>query len=127
MAGYDDTGFYNGAIDGWQDTVVQGANMIANGAYNIVAETSKWMEEAIPNNIWWTIKPDEKLPTAYATHRQATIAIDDLHFKKELYVSSIALSNFILALHPYFLAIDISIIFLGVPSGFDLSYLINIF
>ena len=86
MGGYDDTGFYNGAIDGWWDKLEQETSQIAEGAYNGIAETSKWMEDAGLN--WWTIEPDDKLPTSYKVHRQATIAIDDLHFKKELFVNS---------------------------------------
>jgi len=86
MAPYDDSGFYNGGVTGWQDNVEQGANMVAQGGYNLYAEAGKWMESVNAN--WWDVDPNSKLPTAYTIHRQATIAIDALHFKKELFVNS---------------------------------------
>lgn len=86
MGSYDDMGFYNGGIDGWQDTITQTGQTIANIAYNVVAVSSKFIEDVGAN--WWTIDTVKKLPNAYSVQRQATIAIDDLHFKKELYVNS---------------------------------------
>lgn len=82
MAGYDDTGFYNGGIDTWWDVLEQGAQHVANTPYNLGLK----IYNALTNI--GNPDPETAAPAAYATHRQATIAIDDLHFKKELMVNS---------------------------------------
>lgn len=87
-AGYDETGFYNGGIDEFWEVLAQYGEQIKMGLWNLYAVFKNWWDDQ--NNPAGSpqINPNTKAPIAYALHRQATLAIDDLHFVKELVINS---------------------------------------
>lgn len=84
---YDDAGFYNGGIDNWYDSLEQFGKQLLSGAY----QTGLFIYNSlvsIGSGKWSNINTDEQKPLASVFQRQATIAIDQLHYVKELIVNS---------------------------------------
>lgn len=89
MGAYDSTGFYNAGIDEWKDKAEEFGNTVANGIYNIPAAVSNFFTDLGNTVTGNTVKENkEKLNIAYSYKNQATIALDDLHYVKELVVNS---------------------------------------
>lgn len=82
---YDVNGYYNAGLDYWMDLATQAGEQIKQIPHNTWAVFNNWLAE---QNVEWDGKPLEKMPMAYAIHGQATVAIDNLHYDKELTVNS---------------------------------------
>ena len=82
---YDkENGYYNGGLDYWLDRVMQLGESIKQGPWNIAATISRAtggsdVDSTYINNL---------TPQAWTYHNQMTIALDDVHFDKELVVNS---------------------------------------
>lgn len=87
-AGYDETGFYNGGIDEFWDVLAQYGEQIKFGLWNIGATVSNYFDSLGNPAGSPVINTNKQAPIAFAIHRQSTIAMDDLHYVKELVVNS---------------------------------------
>ena len=82
---YDDNGYYNGGFDEWWDWANQFAEQFKMNFYNLYATGNNAYVSA---NASSKLNKHEKMPIGYAMQRQATIAIDDVHYKKQLIANS---------------------------------------
>lgn len=86
---YDEAGFYNGGIDAWKDSFQAVASQIQHSFTELIIRAQEvW--DAIGNSIKsGNVSAFHKQVKAISTfHRQSTIAIDALHYTKELIVNS---------------------------------------
>lgn len=87
---YDETGFYNAGIDSKRDQVEAVANQISNAGSDFASQAYQWWIAI--NNLVKSGNVEEFLHTqikqVHTTPRQSTIAIDALHYTKELVVNS---------------------------------------
>ena len=82
---YDDNGYYNGGFDEWWDWATQFAEQFKMNFYNIYALSHNAYVNASAQS---KLNKHEKMPIGYSMIRQATIAIDDIHYKKQLVANS---------------------------------------
>jgi hypothetical protein len=85
-AAYDDNGYYNGGFDDWWDTAVQWSEQTQTHFYNLAKALEKGWIDFTGGNQGSNATKDTPLARNY--HRQATIAIDGLHYDKELVANS---------------------------------------
>ncbi len=88
---YDETGFYNGGIDSKKDQFQSVLDQVGNAFSSVYLEAKTWWESI--GNIAKSATTGQELDLPKAkriatTPNQATITIDDLHYKKELVVNS---------------------------------------
>jgi len=82
---YDkENGYYNGGLDYWLDKITELGETVKQGIWNagsMIADSvsKKDIDSTYINN---------KHPKAWAWHNQATIALDGVHFNKELIVNT---------------------------------------
>ena len=82
---YDkENGYYHGGFDYWIDTASQFGEQIKQTLWNAGAAYHNHTGNGGKNSTYI----NARFPVAYAIHNQATIALDDLHFDKELVVNS---------------------------------------
>jgi hypothetical protein len=84
--GYDENGYYNGGYDAWWDTMIQWGEQAKAILYNAYARGANYNKRAgVVND---ETNEEKLMPNAYAMQLQATIAMDDLHYGKELICNS---------------------------------------
>ena len=82
---YDVNGYYNAGMDYWMDMITQIGEQIKQGGYNMYAAFNNYLAD---QGVEWDGQAIEKMKFAYAFHTQAEIALDDLHYDKELTANS---------------------------------------
>lgn len=82
---YDkENGYYHGGFDYWIDTASQFGEQVKQTLWNAGAAYYNGVGKGDKNSTYINARH----PVAYAIHNQATIALDDIHFDKELVVNS---------------------------------------
>jgi len=83
-AAYDkENGYYHGGFDYWLDTLAQFAEQIKQTGWNGAMLLSKGLGLGDKSTYI-----NHQFPAAFAVHNQATIALDDVHWDKELIANS---------------------------------------
>ena len=82
---YDkENGYYNGGLDYWLDKLTELGETIKQGIWNAGAEIANSKSSSDIDSTYI----NNKHPKAWAWHNQATIALDGVHFNKELIVNT---------------------------------------